>query len=71
MWTSLLARFCTVGLAVIICLGTVIGLVLERRIEDRAFERTVNRAEVLAQVGIQSHLGAGDLRWPISLRRLA
>jgi diguanylate cyclase (GGDEF)-like protein len=70
MWSSLLARFCTVGLAVVVGLGTVIGLVLERRIEGRAFEHTVQRAEILAQVGIQSHLGSGDLRWPISLSRL-
>ncbi|MGH2948910.1 MAG: putative bifunctional diguanylate cyclase/phosphodiesterase [Solirubrobacteraceae bacterium] len=68
---SLLGRFCAMGLVVVAALGLAIGLVLKRQIEDRALERAVQHAEVLAQVGVQSHLKRDDLSWPISLRRLS
>ena len=57
------------GLVVVAALGLAIGLVLKRQIEQRALNRAVQHAEVMAQLSVQPHLGKGDLRYPISLER--
>jgi diguanylate cyclase (GGDEF)-like protein len=68
---SLLGRFTAMGLAVVAALGLATGLVLKHQIEQRALNRAVQHAEVMAQVSVQPHLVQGDLRYPISLERLS
>ena len=58
------------GLLVVAALGLALGLLLKRQIERRALEQAVGTARVIAQVGVQSHLWQGDLRYPVSLERL-
>ncbi len=67
---SLLGRFTAMGLLVVAALGLALGLLLKRQIEHRALEQAVGTARVIAQVGVQSHLWQGDLRYPVSLERL-
>jgi diguanylate cyclase (GGDEF)-like protein len=67
---SLLGRFTAMGLLVVTALGLALGLLLKRQIENRALEQAVGAARVIAQVGVQSHLGQEDLRYPVPLRRL-
>jgi diguanylate cyclase (GGDEF)-like protein len=67
---SLLGRFTAMGLVVVAALGLAIGLVLKRQIEQRALNRAVDHAEVMAQLSVQPHLVKGDLRYPISLQRM-
>jgi diguanylate cyclase (GGDEF)-like protein len=68
---SLLGRFTAMGLVVVAALGLAIGLVLKRQIEQRALNRAVQHADVMAQLSVQPHLVQGDLRYPISLERMA
>jgi diguanylate cyclase (GGDEF)-like protein len=67
---SLLGRFTAMGLVVVAVLGLAIGLVLKRRIEQRALNRAVQHAEIMAQLSVQPHLVHGDFHYPISLERL-
>jgi diguanylate cyclase (GGDEF)-like protein len=67
---SLLGRFTVMGFVVVAALGLAIGFVLKRQIEQRALNRAVDHAEVMAQLSVQPHLVHGDLRYPISLERL-
>jgi diguanylate cyclase (GGDEF)-like protein len=67
---SLLGRFTALGVLVLAVLGLAIGLVLKHQIEQRALERAVQHAEVMAQLSVQPHLVEGDLRYPTSLERL-
>jgi diguanylate cyclase (GGDEF)-like protein len=67
---SLLGRFTAMGVVVVAALGLAIGLVLRHQIEMRAQERAVNNAQVLAQVGLETHLQPADLRYPNTLERL-
>ncbi|HEX6391317.1 MAG TPA: hypothetical protein VFZ89_17775, partial [Solirubrobacteraceae bacterium] len=70
---SLLGRFTVMGLLVMTALGVglglAIGLVLKHQIEQRALAHAVQNARVMAEVGVQSRLQAGDLRYPITLER--
>jgi len=59
------------GVIVVAALGLAIGLVLKHQIEQRALNRAVQHAEAMAQLSVQPHLVEGDLRYPISLERLA
>jgi diguanylate cyclase (GGDEF)-like protein len=68
---SLLGRFTVMGLVVVAALGFAIGLVLKDQIERRALDRAVQHAEVMAQLSVQPDLVEGDMRYPISLERLA
>src|SRR5215216_5067779 len=67
---SLLGRFTAMGVVVVAALGLAIGLVLKQQIEQRALERTVQDARVIAQLGVQPSLHHGDLQYPISLTRM-
>jgi diguanylate cyclase (GGDEF)-like protein len=67
---SLLGRFTAMGLLVVAALGLAIGLALKHQIEQRALNRAVQHAEVMAQLSVQPHLVRGDLHYPISLERL-
>jgi diguanylate cyclase (GGDEF)-like protein len=67
---SLLGRFTVMGVVVVAALGLAIGLVLKHQIEQRALEHAVQNARVMAEVGVQTRLQTGDLRYPISLERL-
>jgi diguanylate cyclase (GGDEF)-like protein len=67
---SLLRRFTVMGIVVVAALGGAIGLVLKKQIERRAFDRTIQSAQVIAKVGIQPTLTRQDLRYPISLARM-
>ena len=72
-WTtrfSLLGRFTVMGLLVVAALGLAIGLVLKHQIEQRALEHAVQNSRVIAEVGVQSQLRTGDMRYPIPLKRL-
>ena len=68
---SLLGRFTAMGLVVVAALGLAIGFVLKRQIEQRALNRAVDHAEVMAQLSVQPHLVNGDLHYPIPLERMA
>src|SRR5919106_3274272 len=68
---SLLGRFTAMGLVVVAALGLAIGFVLKRQIEQRALNRAVDHAEVMAQLSVQPHLVDGDLHYPIPLERMA
>jgi diguanylate cyclase (GGDEF)-like protein len=67
---SLLGRFTVMGLVVVAALGLAIGLVLKHQIEQRALEHAIQNARILAEVGVQTQLEPGDLRYPIALERL-
>ncbi len=67
---SLLGRFTAMGLVVVGALGLAIGLVLKHQIEQRALDRAVSHAQMLAQFGFQPHLRTRDLRYPVPLKRL-
>jgi diguanylate cyclase (GGDEF)-like protein len=67
---SLLGRFTAMGVIVVAALGLAIGAVLKNQIERRALDHAVQNAGVMANLGVQPSLGRGDLRFPISLRRL-
>jgi diguanylate cyclase (GGDEF)-like protein len=67
---SLLGRFTVMGVVVVVALGLAIGLVLEDQIEDRALDRTIAGAEVIARLGVQPSLTRADLRYPIALTRM-
>jgi diguanylate cyclase (GGDEF)-like protein len=67
---SLLGRFTAMGLAVVAGLGLAIGLVLKQQIEQRALGHAVQNAQLIAEVGVQTRLQPGDLRYPIPLERL-
>ena len=67
---SLLGRFFAMGIVIVAALGLAIGLVLKHRIEQRALDRAVKHAQVMTQLGVGTHLNAGDLRYPNTLRRL-
>jgi diguanylate cyclase (GGDEF)-like protein len=67
---SLLGRFTAMGFVVVAALGLAIGVVLKHQIEQRGLERAVESARVMTQLGVQSHLRRGDLRYPVSLERL-
>jgi diguanylate cyclase (GGDEF)-like protein len=67
---SLLGRFTAMGVIVVAALGLAIGLVLKKQIEQRALDRTVETARVIAQLGVQPSLKNGDLHYPIPLTRL-
>jgi diguanylate cyclase (GGDEF)-like protein len=67
---SLLGRFTVMGIVVVAALGLAIGLVLKKQIERRALERTVDSAQVIANVAIQPTLTREDLRYPIPLARM-
>jgi diguanylate cyclase (GGDEF)-like protein len=67
---SLLGRFTAMGVVVVAALGLAIGLVLKKQIERRALDRTVENAHVIAQLGVQPSLRAGDLRFPVPLTRM-
>ncbi len=72
-WTtrfSLLGRFTVMGLVVVAALGLAIGLVLKDQIEQRALAHAVQNSRLIAEVGVQSQLRTGDMRYPISLERL-
>ena len=72
-WTtrfSLLGRFTVMGLVVVAALGLAIGLVLKDQIEQRALAHAVQNSRVIAEVGVQSQLRTGDMRYPIPLKRL-
>ena len=58
------------GLVVVAALGLAIGLVLKHQIEQRALAHAVQNARVIAEVGVQTQLENGDLRYPIPLERL-
>jgi diguanylate cyclase (GGDEF)-like protein len=68
---SLLGRFTAMSVVVLVALGLAIGLVLKHQIEQRALNRAVQHAEVMAQLSVQPSLVEGDLHYPISLERLA
>jgi diguanylate cyclase (GGDEF)-like protein len=68
---SLLGRFSAMGVVVVAALGLAIGLVLKHQIETRALAHAVQNARLIAEVGVQTQLQPGDLRYPISLERLA
>ena len=67
---SLLGRFTVMGLVVVAALGLAIGLVLKHQIEQRALAHAVQNARMIAEVGVQTQLENGDLRYPIPLERL-
>jgi diguanylate cyclase (GGDEF)-like protein len=67
---SLLGRFTVMGVVVVAALGLAIGFVLEDQIEDRALDRTIEGAKVIARLGVQPSLTRQDLRYPIRLTRL-
>src|SRR5919108_715964 len=67
---SLLGRFTAMGVVVVAMLGLAIGLVLKKQIEQRALERTVQNAHLIAALGVEPVLQDGDLHYPISLARL-
>jgi diguanylate cyclase (GGDEF)-like protein len=67
---SLLGRFTAMGVVVVAALGLAIGLVLKHQIEQRALDHAVQNARVIAEVGVQTQLQTGDLRYPIPLERL-
>ena len=69
--SSLLGRFTAMGLVVVAALGLAIGFVLKHQIEERALAHAVQNARMIAEVGVGSQLGNGDLRYPVSLERLA
>ena len=67
---SLLGRFTVMGVVVVAALGLAIGLVLKHQIEQRALAHAVQNTRVLAEMGVQSQVRSGDLRYPIDLERL-
>jgi diguanylate cyclase (GGDEF)-like protein len=67
---SLLGRFTVMGIVVVAALGVAIGLVLEKQIERRALDRTVETAKVIATLGIESSLKREDFSYPIPLTRM-
>jgi diguanylate cyclase (GGDEF)-like protein len=67
---SLLGRFTAMGVIVVVALGLAIGAVLKQEIERRALDHAVEKANVIANLGVQPSLGRGDLRFPIPLTRL-
>jgi diguanylate cyclase (GGDEF)-like protein len=67
---SLLGRFTAMGVVVVAALGLAIGLVLKGQIEQRALDRTIQTARVIAQLGVQPSLKRSDLQYPISLARM-
>ena len=67
---SLLGRFTVMGLVVVAALGLAIGLLLRHQIAERALERAVSNARVIAEVGLQTQLQSRDLRYPNTLERL-
>jgi hypothetical protein len=67
---SLLGRFTAMGLVVVAALGLAISAVLKHQIEQRGLDRAVENARLMTQLGVQSHLRPGDLRYPVSLERL-
>jgi hypothetical protein len=68
---SLLGRFAAMGVVVVVAIGLATDLVLKQQIERRALDRTVQHATVIAKLGVQPALQRGDLRFPISLTRMA
>jgi diguanylate cyclase (GGDEF)-like protein len=67
---SLLGRFALMTFAVLVALGLAIGVTLKRQIEHRALDRATQLAEVIAEIGVQSHIQAGDLGRPLSPARM-
>jgi diguanylate cyclase (GGDEF)-like protein len=67
---SLLGRFGAMAFVVMAALGVAIGLVLKSQIEQRALAGAVNSARVMTSLAVQPNLERGDLRYPVSLRRL-
>jgi diguanylate cyclase (GGDEF)-like protein len=67
---SLLGRFGAMAFVVMAALGVAIGLVLKDQIEQRALAGAVNSARVMTSLAVQPNLLHGDLRYPVSLRRL-
>jgi diguanylate cyclase (GGDEF)-like protein len=67
---SLLGRFTAMGVIVVAALGVAIGLVLKQQIEQRALDRTIQDARMIAQLGVQPSLQKGDLHYPIPLTRM-
>jgi diguanylate cyclase (GGDEF)-like protein len=67
---SLLGRFTVMGVVVVTALGLAIFLLLEKQIEARALERTVQDAHVVARLGVQPSLELADLHYPIPLTRM-
>ena len=67
---SLLGRFTVMGIVVVAALGLAIGLTLKHQIEQRALDHAVQNARLIGEVGVQTQLQPGDLRYPISLERL-
>jgi diguanylate cyclase (GGDEF)-like protein len=67
---SLLGRFSAMGVVVVAALGLAIGAVLEDQIERRALDHAVQQAKVISNLGVQSSLDRGDMRFPIPLTRL-
>jgi diguanylate cyclase (GGDEF)-like protein len=67
---SLLGRFGLMSLIVLVALGLAIGLTLKRQIEDRALARATQLAQVIADIGIASHLSSADLGAPLTDVRL-
>ena len=67
---SLLGRFGAMAFVVMAALGMAIGLVLKDQIEQRALAGAVDSARVMTSLAVQPNLQHGDLRYPVSLRRL-
>src|ERR1044072_9354897 len=67
---SLLGRFAAMGVVVVVAVGLASDLVLKQQIEQRALDRTVQDAKVIAKLGVQPSLQRGDLRFPVPLRRM-
>jgi Diguanylate cyclase, GGDEF domain len=63
---SLLGRFTVMGIVVV----AAIGITLKHQIAERAHERAVSNARVIAHVGLQSRLHRRDLSYPNTLERL-
>jgi diguanylate cyclase (GGDEF)-like protein len=68
---SLLGRFFAMGVVVVAALGLAIGLVLKHQIEQRGLDHAVQNARLIGEVGVQTQLQHGDLRYPIPLKRLS
>jgi diguanylate cyclase (GGDEF)-like protein len=67
---SLLGRFSAMGVVVVATLGLAMGFVLKHQIEQRALAHAVQNTRVLAEMGLQSQIRSGDLRYPIPLERV-
>ena len=71
---GLLTRFGILSLVVVVALGLVVGVVLQRSLRDRTMADAVRSAEIAARVGITPHVSAEDLQRdfvPLTSERLA